>query len=364
MIKFLQIENFKSLKNVQLGLGNLNLFFGCNGMGKSSVIQALLMLRQSYWRMDNLDTLCVNGDLVALGTASDILCKTTEDEFIRIYFATTSGIVKDCRYAYDSKFSDQLDVAQTIDDGYAGTLFGKQFHYLSAEHIGPRPYYSSQNWEKQGINPLGNNGEFVVPFLAKYGESCKVPQVMCLETGRTSNLIDQVAAWMGLISPGVKLNAILDPLKQIAELYISYDRERLVSERFSPVNVGFGISYVLPLIVVLLTSKEDSLLLLENPESHLHPKGQSAMGRLLALAAENGAQIICESHSDHIINGIRVAVKEESLENEKVMIAYFNKNENQETTVETILVDKKGELDCYPEGLLDEWGTLMSKLLF
>ena len=130
-----------------------------------------------------------------------------------------------------------------------------------------------------------------------------------------------------------------------------------------PVNVGFGILYVLPLIVELLISGEDSLLLIENPESHLHPKGQTMIARLISLAANHGCQIICESHSDHIINGVRVAIKNGQISNEKVGVSFFSKNKDQETKVDNIYVDEKGNLSDYPAGLLDEWGILMMELI-
>lgn len=137
----------------------------------------------------------------------------------------------------------------------------------------------------------------------------------------------------------------------------------MISEPFLPVNVGFGIPYVLPLVVELLVSDKDGLLLIENPESHLHPKGQTMIAQLISLAAENGCQIICESHSDHVINGVRVAAKKGLICNYNIGVVYFSKNENQETRVNSISVDRNGNLSDYPPGLLDEWGILMTELI-
>ena len=168
---------------------------------------------------------------------------------------------------------------------------------------------------------------------------------------------------MSEISPGVKLNASYLPGEETSKLDISYIGDRLETSAFTPINVGFGIPYVLPLIMGLLTSNEHSLLLLENPESHLHPRGQSSMGRLIAKAAASGAQIFCESHSDHIINGIRVAVKDGVLNEKDLGILYFDKNRQHETEIADIQIDRNGNLSAYPKGLLDEWGFLMSALL-
>ena len=277
-----------------------------------------------------------------------------------------NGLKYDCNYVFDLKNydSDQLKrMGESGKEDYATSLFSEKFAYLGAEHLGPRKHYSVENWRKNGVTKLGTAGEFIVPFLAMEGDKIKVPDKMCHQKGKTNCLTDQVSAWMAEISPGIRLTAELLPLIEKAKLTISYSGERLVSEPFLPVNVGFGIPYVLPLITELLVSDEESLLLIENPESHLHPKGQTMIAQLITLAAENGCQIFCESHSDHVINGVRVAVKHEMISNRKVGISFFTKSNNQETKVDQIYMDHKGNLSEYPSGLLDEWGILMTELI-
>lgn len=368
MIHYMQVENFKSVRKLALPLENLNLFFGMNGMGKSSVIQALLLLRQSFWENHKigLDCLYTNGDIVQLGTAKDIFCQSGNSDIVRFYVQFDHDIKYDCSYKYDlgEPDSDQLmRIGERPREDYAVSLFSERFSYLGAEHLGPRKQYSIENWKKNGAVKLGTTGEFIVPFLALEGERLRVPEEMCLQTGKTNRLIDQVSAWMAEISPGVRISAELMPSIEKAKLAISYSGERLVSDSFLPVNVGFGIPYVLPLLVELLISEQDSLLLIENPESHLHPKGQTMIAKLISLAAAKGCQIICESHSDHVINGVRVAVKKGQISNQKVGISYFSKSEDQETKVDHIYVDRNGNLSDYPQGLLDEWGSLMSELI-
>ena len=87
------------------------------------------------------------------------------------------------------------------------------------------------------------------------------------------------------------------------------------------------------------------------------------IAKLISLAANHGCQIICESHSDHVINGVRVAVKNGYINNKKVGVSFFSKNRNQETKVDNIYMDEKGNLSDYPLGLLDEWGILMTELI-
>ena len=369
MIHYLHIENFKSLRSVGLPLSQLNLYFGMNGMGKSSVLQALMLIRQSFWENGgkNLDVLHSNGSLLKLGTAKDIFCQSAITDKMRIYLKYSDQIVYDCKFQYDDYASD-VDFLNRIESegavgDYSETLFTGGFSYLGAEHVGPQRQYSTENWKQNRLNYFGSKGEYVVPFLAEQGETYRVPDSLCHDAGKTNKLKDQVSAWVSEMSPGIRISAELEPFLEKARLLFGYEGERLTSDAFSPVNVGFGIPYVIPLVVVLLTCRKDHLVLIENPESHLHPKGQTMMARLIALAAENGSQILCESHSDHIINGIRVAIKKKYITPDKTQIAYFNKNSDQDTEVTLINVDQNGNLSEYPEGLLDEWGNLMAELL-
>lgn len=371
MIRYIQIENFKSLKCMALPIEGLNLFFGMNGMGKSSIIQALLLLRQSYWSnaVHGLHGLIINGELVSLGTSSDILCQNADQEMIRFYVSFDNQKRIDAVYDYNGQPMstgvlkiNKLSESQ-VDFAEYEPLFGSEFCYLGADHIRPQNGYSAVQWDRKGVNPFGGHGEYAVPFLAKEGNTFRVPDELCIDSGKTNRLYDQVSAWMAEISPGIKISAHYLPFEEQAKLDISYAGQRMESPTFTPINVGFGIPYVLPLLIELLTSSEKGLLIFENPESHLHPRGQSRIAELIARTANRGTQIICESHSDHIINGIRVAVKNGVVQNEKVSVVYFEKDENQNSKANEITMDTNGTLSDFPNGLLDEWGIQMAMLL-
>lgn len=91
-------------------------------------------------------------------------------------------------------------------------------------------------------------------------------------------------AWIGEISPGTRIIISSHPEMDLVSLQYSYGQ----INHYRPTNTGFGITYMLPIVVALLSSTTDTLILLENPEAHLHPKGQSKIGELLALAASCG----------------------------------------------------------------------------
>jgi predicted ATPase len=149
-------------------------------------------------------------------------------------------------------------------------------------------------------------------------------------------------------------------------LNYQFDYGNQKTNLFRPKNVGFGITYVLPIIVALLTAEEGKIIVVENPESHIHPRGQAELGKLISLAASIGAQLFVETHSDHILNGIRVAVKENLVDKSKVNILYFEKTtteKEQFTKITPIKVDKNGTLSEEPDGFIDEWGYQLLKLL-
>lgn len=138
------------------------------------------------------------------------------------------------------------------------------------------------------------------------------------------------------------------------------------SKPYRATNVGFGISYTLPIITAVLASEPGTLILLENPEAHLHPKGQSKMGELLALAASCGVQIIIETHSDHVLNGIRLAVHDGKIDPEDIQLHYFERKEQEGMMVSKVTspkIDKNGRIDRWPDGFFDEWRNILAKLI-
>jgi predicted ATPase len=99
------------------------------------------------------------------------------------------------------------------------------------------------------------------------------------------------------------------------------------------------------------------MILIENPEAHLHPKGQSKMGELLALAASCSVQVVIETHSDHVLNGIRRTVHGGKLDPQDVQLHYFYRNEENGQSVTQVAsprIDADGRIDKWPEGFFDQ----------
>ena len=121
-----------------------------------------------------------------------------------------------------------------------------------------------------------------------------------------------------------------------------------------PTNIGFGISYTLPIIVASLMAPKSSILVIENPEAHLHPVGQSEMGKFLARVATTGVQVIVETHSDHFLNGVRLAVKQQVINHKNIRLHFFSQSE-EGILVDSPVIQENGSINFWPKGFFDQF---------
>lgn len=367
MIDSIEIENFKALKSINLNLSNLNVLTGLNGMGKSSLIQLILLLKQSESLPDGLLELN-NNDWVSLGKGKDVFYQYGEDPYIKLNIHTSKKESFFWKFAYESD-NEYLITKNYYTEKELNSLnfLTFNFQYLNAERIGPRPTYSTSTYNTEILEQIGNKGEFAVHFLNSFGNSKKIKYEQLLHPKvKINTLSSQIEAWLSEISPGTKLNTTSVPSTEIILLDYQFETGREYTNRFRPINVGFGISYVLPVILALLCAEESRMIIIENPEAHLHPRGQAEMGKLISLAASTGAQIIIETHSDHILNGIRVAAKNNNINHSNVKLFFFDRvtsEYEQYSTISPIGIDKNGELNNYPKNFMDEWNNQLFKLM-
>ena len=381
MIAYYGVKNFKSLLHVGIKTTNLNVFMGLNSMGKSSIIQSMLVLRQSWIQSNGgfthtskmakdeclmLPHIFFKGALVSLECAKDVFCQNAQDKKMDFYlYDSEKDINLKLSYDYEDPAALLLNGGCVLKTGklFLPSLFTRHVRYLSANHIGPQAIYDRQNADISRFNELGNSGELAPFYLADHGNDAIENKRFLHPKSKSENLSHVLDAWLSEISPGTRLLAEKIPGLDLIKMAFQFENKNDYSDPYLPVNVGFGLSYVMPLILNVLISKPGDILIVENPESHLHPRGQAKMGRLLALAAQSDVQIFCETHSDHVLNGMRVAVKDGELEKDKICIFYSEKDDESNTRITTIPVDAKGELECYPDGVLDEWGNLMARLI-
>ena len=124
------------------------------------------------------------------------------------------------------------------------------------------------------------------------------------------------------------------------------------NQKTNMLDVGYGVSQVLPLIVDAERAVGNKLLLLQQPEVHLHPKAQAALGSLIKDWVGKGKKVVVETHSDYLVDRLRLEVKREKLKHEQLTI-YFLDQKNKQTTVHKLDVDKEGNILNAPEGYRD-----------
>ncbi len=379
MLTKITINNFKAHHHTTIKLKNLNILTGLNGVGKSSVFQSLLLLRQSFENNNVLKTgLQLNKPLCDIGFINDALYQYSEEDSIEFELESEEYGAQNWKFSAQGNNPNKNFIPILGDSPSEITnlsLFNNNFQYLSAARLSPRETYpldSNAVETKKQISIEKGQGELVVHFLYYYGIEKKLKVKFANLISKNSDfddLLSQTTAWEREISPGV--NVVPKPSGKSFTLKYTFDKinDIATTNEFSAENVGFGLSYALPIIVAILSAEKDSIILIENPEAHLHPKGQAKLAELLALAANNGIQIIIETHSDHIINGILVACKKFERENigidkNLVTINHFTRDENTQSAIVTeinILAD--GKINKQPIDFFDQTENDLNYLL-
>jgi predicted ATPase len=170
---------------------------------------------------------------------------------------------------------------------------------------------------------------------------------------------------MSEISPGMRLHFRVHRSMDLANFNVSFTSAQAVNtNEYRPSNVGFGITYTLPIVISLLSSKKGHLVLLENPEAHLHPRAQSKIGELAARAAASGVQVVFETHSDHVLNGVRIAVKSKKLDASDAGILFFDRLDgDRRAHVTSLEMDSEGRIADWPAGFFDEFEKSIEQLI-
>lgn len=241
------------------------------------------------------------------------------------------------------------------------SLFNEKFQYLSAFRFGPQKSYNRDTSlvvTKKQISKSMGQCEYAVHFLEQYKNlNIPIEELAIIDEEDITpdyRLAVQVERWLRLVSPNIKIN--IEPAGEDFKLKYKFNREgNTITEDITALNTGFGITYVLPILIAVLSADKDAIILIENPEAHLHPKGQAVLMELISKAVAHGVQIIIESHSDHIINGSLVAVNKKWITPDRLSIYYFEREEHGHTALSHRLqISETGRIIRPPKGFFDQ----------
>ncbi len=377
MLKRIGLINFKAFACQELALEPLTLLTGLNSSGKSTVLQALALLRQSNdagilgpHSATGESGLLLNGELVELGTGQDVRHESYLSDDPDICISLADGDASHTWRAVYGTEDDLLllrrelpeeDLQQAIPTRFTG-LFGTGFQYLKADRITPAVSYPRSRHAVVTHGSLGARGEHTVNYLRTNQDQLIPNPSLAREEEPSLTLLPQVEAWLQCLCPGVNLEAIGIDGTGTVRLSYGFGMGASASNRYRPTNVGFGLTYALPVVVACLAAEAGSLILLENPEAHLHPQGQTWLAHLACAAAAAGVQVVMETHSDHVLNGLRLSIKNGRLPANSAAVHYFRRS-NLATEVISPRIDNDGMLSDWPQGFFDEWESSLEKLL-
>lgn len=412
MLKELRIKNFKSLKDTgYLEIKPITLLVGPNSSGKSSLIQFLLLLKQTVESRDIENPLIFNGTCIQLESYQNIIYRNDVNQNLEFEFSfdplsrlsvpflspeVTYHVVfherdggkveiirfdvidtesKECGLSImwnnekkkydimgksrknlgldpffrflrfypdvipfagesDNPFKDKIEdtyYRAVSSTRYFDRMFSKRICYLGPLREYPQRYYPVSGAIMEDV---GFKGEKTIEVLTTAEEA----------------VLEKVQEWIKNF--GMAESIKIKPLKgkTLVEVLL---KDSILEMSFNLYDVGFGVSQVLPIIAEGFYAPPGSLILIEQPEIHLHPGLQSQMGDLLIDIAKSHKKLIIETHSEHLLLRIQRRITEGSLNNDDVAIYFFTYT-NEGTTIERIRIDDLGRFENWPPGFFEE----------
>jgi len=402
MLKNVRIKNFKALKNIELGdLSRVNVLVGPNNSGKSSILHAIAFLAQSVGReleynggmvklrsfedtvfvgnTQNEIEICLNFDMIK--EKENLIEIVTNTPYERLHLRSiglrvnikdglvSQSLVSDekeiCRIALFERWGIRYGYLEGTHDlgGHANKLLG-----WSAQEVREAPYASKvantvrdlleakmrelyyfsplrgiESWEEslQETRRFGSKAEFALSMMHH----------LYSNEPETFDRISRWALKLGVddVISGIKGTATHLDLK-----------DPVFKRRVNVVNYGFGVNQILSVIGQCCASPVDSLVMIEEPEIHLHP---GAIGTLVDLFVETGSQdkqVLLTTHSDRLILELWARVKVKTLNPKDVRLFITEKTQNgaavREASLEQPVEQIRKDIEALyePRSVLDE----------
>jgi predicted ATPase len=426
MLTELHLSNFKSWRELDIKLGRVTGLFGTNSSGKSSILQFLLMLKQTKDATDRGLVLDLGGQnqLVNLGSYKSLIYKHQENFPLKWSIRWRDYLYKKPEYNHDSIFVDfnisaeiflkknEMEVqslSYTVKDYPLGknnilfeiklknkiikkynfktnstelvknedldlvsppikthlfpnetknynTLYGIEFKYETMideiYYLAPLREYPQREYQWRGSSPsnVGYRGEYAIHAIlaATFRNETRIIP----ESNEEKPFQEVIAYWLK------KLGLIYEfKLKEIAEgtgLFHAIVKKELESAEAFLTDVGFGVSQVLPALVLLYYVPEGSIILMEQPEIHLHPSVQSGLADvILQVSEQRNIQVIVESHSEHLLQRFQRRVAEQSYPVEELKL-YFCDSQQGESKLMDLEIDEFGDIKNYPDNFFGD----------
>ena len=357
MIKEIFVDGYKSINQERLELKSFTLLSGVNSAGKSSVIQAI----NYVFDLQNKKLAIQDGQSDAdIGRFVDVrnTIKGNKEIVFKMKEEDQQGETYDLQVIFSgSETSDVALMDAPVSEQYKKYVNEYRKVYLSVERVGVQNTY-----ELNVRNPwaIGDRGKYVFSYLSYFGqEAVKESDFVCNPEDGGMSLNNQVNYWLDyIIGFQIQVKSIAE-VDQVIAMYSNAKSNRY----YRASNVGTGVTYIAMLIVAALSCKKGDTLIVENPEIHLHPRAQSRLMEFAAFLCERGLQIIMETHSDHIYNGMRKCIKRNTLGRDKIAIYYFELDDTMQTKIQHITFNEQGAEENHPYGMFDQFDDDLDELI-
>lgn len=382
MIREISISNFKVFKDCTTfsNLKPITILTGINGRGKSTTLQTLLLLRQSIMANEWTKEIYLNGCYANLGSVKDVRNENSEpNEPINFKIVTDQNLItyflqprrdKDQSLSIgalsinDRPIRLNRTIHNLLPDGFGiqhsdFAYIMSRMQYIGAERLGPQLSYESSN---DDIN-IGSKGEYAAKLLNSHGQddvsdqwiqdSLRMFPKVTEESIEVRNVQGLLNFWLSQMFGTTVLKSIFVEDANVYTLHLNI-LNRLNESK--PTNMGFGYSYSYPLLLAGLIAKKGDVVIFENPEAHLHAKAQSVLGQFIGVFASQGVQVFVETHSEHIINGIRIALLSGlSIGPDAAKIIYFCQRHDDDGVIyKSIDIEPNGDMTDFPADFLDQ----------
>ena len=411
MITHIRMKNFKSWKDSgEVKLAPLTGFFGTNSSGKSSLLQMLLLLKQTIGREEVLFFGDENS-LVNLGNFGEAihghnLEKTLGLEFgwkidtpltIKAHFENSRGLYEEISvttdkimfntsiwrkdewlvvegHPYRVKYGNQESIV--FGGTYSNKIYGeasgsepqsRTINQLSSEfeklfssvyYLGPTRVHPKRHYHWEGTDPdsVGQSGEYMIDSIL----NARVDQQTTPYKGQNVPIEERISWWLREMDLAYSFS--------IKRSSAGTDRDYDVliqkgpdSAKVTLVDMGYGLSQFLPVLVHCYYAPKGSTLILEQPGMHLHPKVQSQLADLLIeVVTERKLQILVESHSEHLLTRLQRRIAEEKIAADQTAL-YFCRNDEGVSNIKRLEIDEFGNIANWPKNFFgNEMGDLFA----
>lgn len=374
MITKIGIRNFKAFRDTgEIKLGALNVLTGINGRGKSTLMQSLLLLSQSMRVSDDHSPLHLftNGEWVKLGPFQELVHKYTESgESIVFSFKTDDSKDNDFVLTYfpieGNPFaaelrSMQVNGKETFSEAGGYNSESEEQMFIPPVFSGYTPLLRLQNMYYIAADRKGaSDEEDILSVSSGLHLDCHGNNVLNVLFQQGREFQDKVEKYLSEIFDGATFKIMAD--ERAVHLYMdSMNGGKL----FRPVNVGYGYSYILALLTAGLLAKKGDIVMIENPEAHLHPSAQSTLMKFLCEEViAKDVQVFVETHSDHIVNASLLAVRKGVLTNNQMDILFFNRSDSSvDVLISNLEVTSKGRVKNPPRNFCDQYAMDLRSLM-